>query len=446
MRSGERISAPGVSRKVGPLSEPAAIKIQKMINPSIARDPARGTESLSFLCAPLSLPALNSDILPLHRGSLEKREINIDESRDASLAESDDYDAPARMGDDTAESGAPVGAGESSATARNLTVASINTDESIHHLDAAPFEPCVFVADFASGSTFRQLIEFLKRVAKELPLVISRHGISTAVCSTSRQITAHAVIRREDLTRFAVDETAVNYPPAAPLGGAPRPAAWYHIVNVDASELFDQISKIGKKDALRIYQTVNEPGELKIRVCIAVKGATQSWVKTVRLRPYTPVSYSITENPRRCTTEPNVTVQLSRFCAAVSVFAKKRSEKSQSTEKIELNLFECGAKLGVTSARSPAAWAPEGIMFGTLDDADVETTPLSRIALSSHTLPALLKLANIAPEGVVRLYASGASLIRAEVPVGCYGTVRIYLSEAVRGRGSSVKPKINFGN
>lgn len=296
------------------------------------------------------------------------------------------------------------------------------------YLDAAPTEPSIFVVDFVYGASLRQLIEFLKRVAKELPLVLSKHGISTAVCGASRQITAHAVIRREDLTRFIVDESRANYAPA------PNDQEWYHVVNVDSGDLFEQISKVGKRDAVRIFQPKETPNEIRVLSCCFVKGAVQTRFGTVRIRPYTPVSYSIVENPRRFTTEPNVTMQLSRFCATISSFAKKRAEKAQAIDKIELALFENSVSFTGLAAGGRPPPAVETVTFGARPAEGA--APSSRVVLSMHTLPALLKITGVSADSVVRLYASNTNLVRAEVAVGCYGVIRIFLSGAARGRGA----------
>lgn len=342
------------------------------------------------------------------------------------------HDLPAPMAsDDEVPVSSPQDAtsgGGDSATTSDI----VQTDDPARYLDAADTSLSIFTVDFVYGASLRQLIEFLKRVAKELPLVFSKYGISTAVCSASRQITAHAVIRREDLTRFEVDETKANHP------ATPTDQEWYHVVNVDSSDLFEQISKVGKKDSIRLFQPLEQPGELRVLSCCSVKGSIRVQAGSVRLRPYTPVAYSIVENPRKLTTEPNVTIQLSRFCGAIAAFAKRRLERAQSIDKIEMALFDGAATLTglVTGGSGPPTQAGV-VTFGSRPSNLEAEPPSAKVLLSAHTLPALLKTTNIATEGVVRLYSSGPSLVRAEIPVGCYGTVRIYLSGALRGRGAA---------
>lgn len=326
--------------------------------------------------------------------------------------------------------GEKTGDGFSSSSADEKPSSSIRTAPLRQHFAPPCGGPpslgaCIFLAEFASGYTFRQFVEFLKRVAKELPLAFSRHGISTAVCSSSRQITAHAVVRREDLTCFLVNESALNLP-----ARSGDPAEWRHIVSVDTSELFDQVRLVAKKDSVRVFQTLAEPECIWVQVCrgtqceLAHSGA-------VRARVYTPVSYFITEDPRRATACPNATVQIARFCTALASLSKTR------VEKVILQVYEDGALLVGVVAPGKSPHAPV-----TLGAAVPEgSVPQAAVVLSPQTIAALLKTSNLVADGVVRMYASGATLVRIEVAVGCYGSVRLYISEVARGRGASTTVK-----
>lgn len=299
-----------------------------------------------------------------------------------------------------------------------------------------PPEACVFFFEIVSSHTFRQLIEFLKRISREIPLVVSREGIAAAVWSaTSRQLFANVTLRREDMLRFFVREEAVNLPAE---DGDPE---WFHVVKVDASELIDQLRAVAKRNSVCIYQPLEAPDRLYIRAtpddAKEVQEAGESnpleeaneddeapvprggWA---RIRAHAPVAFRNEDLPPRATACPNATARLARFCAGVSRMQKARAER------MSLRIYERGATISGTSGDGALS-----IAFN--DPPESDTEPIASITLAGNTVPALAKIANFAPEGVVKIYAIGAAGARIDVPVGCYGSARLYIYEIAKARG-----------
>jgi hypothetical protein len=290
----------------------------------------------------------------------------------------------------------------------------------------------VFGFEIHTGHTFRQFIEFARRVARFIPLAISRQGISTAFCSTSRHLTVNAVFRREDLTVFTVEPALVNTPtPTA--AGSPQSASvsqkvsdWNHIINVDTTELFDAMRAVAKKDGIRIRQLApcrDKNVDLQVFSGIAPFSTREV---TISVHPYIPVSYKVEEPNRRQTIEPNVTIRLSHLCSVLSAFSKARLVKM--CFKIFPNgmLIEGSQAFGAPSVKSVA--------FG--DIPLPSTTPPFVIQLSNLTITPLTKTLNFSNDGIARMYCSSNGLVRVEIPIGCYGIVRIYVKDSTSGRSS----------
>lgn len=266
------------------------------------------------------------------------------------------------------------------------------------------------LAEFSSGYTFRQFIEFSKRVTKDLPFAFSRKGISTAFCSSYRQVTVNAVFRREDLTKFYINTRGVNIQQSNDDNDE-----WYHLVNIDASELFDQVKNISKKDGIRLVQYFND-NKLHIQIFSTTSSERLLSTKgTVQIRAYTPVSYTIMEHNRRHLTCPNVTIQLSNFSACLSGLVRAR------LGSISIRVMDKGIIVfGVTPTG-----AESNTIFGTGKDDDGYIFPLTY-----QSIVVLIKLSNLNSEGVARLYCSGPKVLRIEISIGCYGAVRIYVSDS----------------
>lgn len=277
----------------------------------------------------------------------------------------------------------------------------------------------IFCIEFSTGYIFRQFVEFSKRVSKELPLAISRKGISTAFCSSSRQMIVNAVIRSEDLTKFYVNKQKVNVPfdEKYPLN------EWSHIINVDAIELFEHVRTVAKKDGIRIMQRINRPDFLQIQI---YGNKTDGGISNIRLKTYTPVSYNINEVNRRPTTCPNVTIQLSKFCNCLLGLVKARYVK------INMKIYKEGVVImGTSSAETASRGSSFGITSSSPSDSSSSSASATALyhhmTLSSQTVSALTKMINFNNEGVVRIYSSSNGFARIESHLGCFGTVRVYL-------------------
>lgn len=279
----------------------------------------------------------------------------------------------------------------------------------------------IFCIEFSTGYIFRQFVEFSKRVSKELPLAISRKGISTAYCSSSRQMIVNAVIRSEDLTKFYINKNKVNIPSDEKF----IQNEWTHIINVDAIELFEHVRTVAKKDGIRIMQKINKPEILQIQI---YGNKTDGGISNIRLKKYTPISYNINEVNRRPTTCPNVTIQLSKFCNCLLGLVKARYVK------INMKIYGEGVVIVGTSSSETAS---RGSTFGNISSSGEINQQSSsssnpqqqyhQLSLSSQTVSALTKMINFNNEGVVRVYSSSNGFARIESHLGCFGVVRVYL-------------------
>jgi hypothetical protein len=296
-----------------------------------------------------------------------------------------------------------------------------SSDEQFDRREAPPIDKSVliFYVEFSNGYTFRQFVEFSKRVSKQLPLAFSQKGITTAICSSTRQMIVNSVFRREDLTRFEVNRAFVNIPAEG--------SEWFHIVNLDTGELFDQIRAVAKKDGVRLMQRADRPESIQIQI---FGPKTDGGTSNIRVKKYSPISYTVTEPNRRPSTCPNVTVQLARFCSCLSGLIKARYSK------VAVRIFASGVTvLGATATGSstrgatfgtvPTGISPTGQTIG--ESPETDDSEFCQISLASPTVNSLVKLINFHSEGVIRIYCSSPSVVRIETSLGCYGSIRIYL-------------------
>lgn len=273
-------------------------------------------------------------------------------------------------------------------------------------------QPCIFSFSVTSGNSLRHFAEFAKRVAKEIPMIITDRGISIALCSQSRQIVCHVAIRKEDLTEFHVDDNLKT-------SGESESFKWKHCLNVDSYELIQALRTVSKKESVKIRQ-LEENGPIYVD--------TISGISTiVKTSIFSPPKFDIIEEEKVPSTEPTVTVSISRFTSELNSLFKSR------LGKIKLHLFEniltiVGySQTNVSKRIVNISTNPQPILSPlNLEDS------ISTVSLLPTTFSALSKISGISSEGVIKFYKSLTTTqrIRIELPISCFGILRIYIIES----------------
>jgi len=254
----------------------------------------------------------------------------------------------------------------------------------------------------------------------------------------------NSVIRAEDLTCFFVNEKYVNIPntrqnilssseTASSKIMSPAVQEWVHIINVDTSDLVEHVKSVSKKDSLIISQRVSKPEVIQLQCC---GNKTDGGIVTIRTRNYTPVSYNIVEANRRPTTCPNVTIQLSKFCNCLLSLVKSRFSK------IFMKIYPEGITIiGTSQTGSSSRSATFGRIVSLLqphqsvgmsssDSMTPLTTPYHQINLSVQSVSSLIKMINFNSDGIVRIYCTTNTMARIETPIGCFGSMRVYVLDS----------------
>lgn len=268
----------------------------------------------------------------------------------------------------------------------------------------------IFNFTILNGYSFRHLFEFSKRIFREMPLVFSRNGITTAMCSSNRQIIMNAIIRREDVPFFYIDANAVNMPS---IEACPE---WYHVVNVDTLEMFDHVRNVVKKDGVKIYQYRDSPQTIEVTIF-----GTKAQSKSISVKPYTPVSYHVADETRRPVACPNLSVPISKFCGSLSRLLRSK------TGKYMMKVFANGIIFVSSSDQNHCAtFCDNGDGCGGASSP--EGSPIISTIITPHVMTAFAKIANFSRDGAIKFYCAGANVVRVEAPIGSYGTLRFFIS------------------
>lgn len=285
------------------------------------------------------------------------------------------------------------------------------------------FSDKTFFVDFASGFEFRQFVEFIRKISKELPLVISPFGLSTVVCSSTRRMVVNASFRRRDLTEFYFDESlSSDYAPKTDASSTIQQQSGndiipHTIVNIDIKNLQDAVKNIAKKDdGIFMYQLKSQPTNIQIKLA---GSRSDGETTSVRLHKYTPVSCSVTELQNRSFLFPNATIQLKHFCACLAGLIKTKVSNAV------LTIFNQGMLIqGQSSSGILSTGTKFGIVASQMAGSDEKYW---KITLPLETVSSLSKLSNFQHNGVVRIYCFSDNLIRLECGIGCFGSVRIFI-------------------
>lgn len=265
----------------------------------------------------------------------------------------------------------------------------------------------LFFSEFSGGFEFRQFIEFIRKISKELPLAISPLGISTKICSSTRNMVVNISFRRRDLTEFYLAE---SFEDSTNVQMSSFP---YIIVNLDVKNLQDAVKNIAKKDdGIYLFQPKSQPNH----VCVQMTGnkSDESPAYPIRIHRYTPVSCSIIDSYKRPSYFPNITIRLRLFCSCLSSLFKARFNN------VILNVYEGGLCI---QGQSSSGNLSSGTVFGKINSDEIP----HKFILHIDTASILSKLSNFQHNGVIRIYCSSSNLIRFECGIGCFGSVQIYI-------------------
>lgn len=275
--------------------------------------------------------------------------------------------------------------------------------------DVTEDKECIFSLTILNGYSFRHLFEFSKRVFREMPLIFSRSGITSATCSSNRQIVVNAILRREDIPFFHVNPRLVNMP-------ATQETEWYHVVNIDTVEMFESVRNIVKKDSVKLCQYADSPRTLEIVIF-----GSKMHRQTISTRPYTPVSYYIADEIKRPTACPNLSVSIAKFCGCLSRLLRSK------TGKYNFRVYSNGVSFtSVSDAAFSVSFKDLGNGHG--GTAPFDTEPLVTTIVTSQLMTALAKIANFSRDGAIKFYCAGTNVVRVEAPIGAYGTLRFFIS------------------
>jgi hypothetical protein len=279
----------------------------------------------------------------------------------------------------------------------------------------------LFSMSITCGNSFRHFAEFARRISKEMPIVVTNVGLSIVMCSNSRQLVLHAAIRKEDLIEFYIDQTVSN-------SGSFEGINWSHSLNVDTNELVTAMRTVSKREPVRIRQLViNGP------LIVETPSGALTHVKTYN---FSAPLFDISETERRASCDPAVTIALSRFSAELTALSKSR------LGRVKLGLREHSLSIS-GSSQTNVSKRTVVISSTLLAPPTLHPPPfLSTINLQPNTFAALGKIGCINVEGVARFYNSPNTpkMIRIEIPMGCIGTVRIYLVDISNSSASESAP------
>jgi hypothetical protein len=281
----------------------------------------------------------------------------------------------------------------------------------------------VFAVEFFAGHALRHLADFVRRVAKEIPLTFSPFGISTVICGPLRHATANIILRREAMTLFHVNPARAN--------ASESLDDWLHTVNINSADLYDACKQVSKRDVVVISQR-DSHGPVEVRV-IKQCGATVT--STIDVREYTPVVYSLAEADTRPSFAPNVTMSVTIFNAALTAISKLRNGK------LAIAIYESSLVLANTNGSGAtsvavifSAAAPRGrrILPSAVRDA-VGTAPNFVTILTAAVVTYLTKLDSLSSEAAVRFYADPhATIARIETPISHIGCLQLHLPSVLR--------------
>lgn len=260
---------------------------------------------------------------------------------------------------------------------------------------------CEFFAELISGYTFRQFVEYAKKTTEEIPFSFSKLGISTAFLSKNKQTLTSAIFRREDIMKFYVaDEDEV------------------YVFNILSQDLYQQVKNVAKKEGVRLFKYSTETESIHVRV-FGSKSDCQD-ISTLETRPPTTQTYTVKEHNRRSTHSPNITMNLGKFCSILSGITKSKIPITN------LSVYNEGI---VLEGLSRSEVVKRSASFGDIEVGEGEYP--FHFKLLPGTVDALSKMTNFHTEGIIRVYGSCANVVRLEIPISCYGMVKIYIVSSV---------------
>lgn len=143
----------------------------------------------------------------------------------------------------------------------------------------------------STGYAFRQLIDFARRCGViEIPFIFSARGISSAFCSSTRQLTIHLNLCRQKMLQYYIHPsiTATHT----------TNTSWFHVVCVNTATCSDVLRIISRKDGIRIVQFRGELENVRIeRVCIERELVPKLTTDTIHASlltvPFIPITFTI---------------------------------------------------------------------------------------------------------------------------------------------------------
>lgn len=251
-------------------------------------------------------------------------------------------------------------------------------------------EDLIFLIEFPTCNSLRQILDFLNQSHKTIPLWLSRDKISIIKANDSETIIFDGLIHPYNMLDYYVDEKYIS-------------ESGMYYIHIPIAPLLTSLKKIQKKQKVRLLQTKDREnyvtifGEVPIHILLDPSKEEPK-----------PIDAGENPRPTHC---PNMTIQLYNF--QYSAASCGRTSDRVST----LRVFQNGVYIYSSSSQGDAP----------IRKGNCEGEPLCEVHIPGDIMKSISKLASLCDEGIVRIYCSDETHIRLEIPISVIGTCYIYL-------------------
>lgn len=252
--------------------------------------------------------------------------------------------------------------------------------------------PTSFSIEFSDGYTFRKLIEYIKKMAKECIFILNSEGILINLCNEDKSVLNNLFIDQSELTMYDFQCSEKE-----------------HKIPLNIQHFLD-IIKIGRKDALRI---IKKEGQKQLFVAPMKEESSEinNYTMIMPLNidemneiPYP--KYSRQEN------NPNCTISISRFISGCSRMESVRPDH------VKISMAPKGF---IFSANKSTKDIGTIFKFGDSDD------EFGFIRVVTKTIKNFKNLNGLSVNSTIKLIAEPGLPIKMICHVGCYAKLRIYV-------------------
>ena len=312
------------------------------------------------------------------------------------------------------------------------------------------------VIEIAHAYTFKQFVDLVKKISKQIPLIFTPNGISTvswkpfggaekpttaaparpggdSTVGTSGDIPDNtvclvAIVRKEDTIRYGIMGPDDRLP----------------IVIIEADDLYNAVQSVGKRDsvALLVKRGLVAGAHDKL-VCLSLAStakpvcdemnanAFQDSVVLSKFElntvPFIGTTHTILPKPLTSHhtpchgVEPNVTIPTCKLTACMLSLIKMRL--------IQI-VFRVYPSSRVITGCLPTSLpnSKRQCIFGDAVGPTLEPIKVIHVSNTGSLLPMLSRLSSLCVDSVLRIYCQTAEApMSIETPIGCYGELKLYI-------------------